>query len=65
VKVTVRVAVDETGRVVDAEMRDGDGSGLGFDEAALEAARKTTFFPATRDGIEGRMWTELSFEFVE
>jgi serine/threonine-protein kinase len=61
VTVRVRVLVDENGRVVDARIRDrGDPD---FDTAALEAARRTTFYPATRDDIPGRMWTELSFEF--
>jgi len=65
VRVRVRVLVDEEGRVVEATLREADGSGLGFDEIALEAARKTPFHPATRDEIPGRMWTELIFEFSE
>jgi serine/threonine-protein kinase len=66
-KVAIRVAVlvDETGQVTDAQVREGDKSGLGFEEAALEAARKARFFPATRDGIAGKMWTELLLEFGE
>lgn len=63
-RVRVRVLVDEDGRVVDAVLRDGDGSGLGFNEVALETARKTPFYPATRDEIPGKMWTELIFEFA-
>lgn len=62
--IRVRVLVDENGRVIEAKIREGDDSGLGFNEAALEAARKTSFFPATRDDIAGRMWTELIFEFL-
>lgn len=59
--VRVRVLVDENGRVVDVKVRnEGEPE---FDAAALDAARRTTFFPATRDDIPGRMWTELSFEF--
>ena len=65
VRVRVRVLVDEEGRVVQAELREADGSGLGFDEVALETARKTPYHPATRDEIPGRMWTELIFEFTE
>ena len=65
VRVRVRVLVDEEGRVVEATLREADGSGLGFDEIALETARKTPFHPATRDDIPGRMWTELIFEFSE
>lgn len=64
-RVRVRVLVDEEGRVVEAALREADGSGLGFDEIALETARKTPFHPATRDEIPGRMWTELIFEFSE
>jgi eukaryotic-like serine/threonine-protein kinase len=66
-KVSIRVAVlvDETGRVIEAQVREGDKSGLDFNEAALEAARRARFFPATRDGIAGRMWTELLFDFRE
>lgn len=60
-RVTVRVLVDENGRVVEAKIRDSGGPDL--DTAALDAARRTTFYPATRDDIPGRMWTELSFEF--
>jgi TonB family protein len=65
-KVTIRVGVlvDETGRVIDAQIREGDKSGLGFNEAALEAARKARFVHATRDGIAGKMWTELLLDFA-
>jgi protein TonB len=62
--IRVRVLVDETGRVIEARISEGDDSGLGFNEAAQEAALKTPFFPATRDDIPGRMWTELIFEFI-
>ncbi|HET9228468.1 MAG TPA: TonB family protein [Thermoanaerobaculia bacterium] len=64
-RVRVRVLVDEEGRVIEANLREGDGSGLGFNEVALETARKTPFHPGTRDDIPGRMWTELIFEFSE
>jgi outer membrane biosynthesis protein TonB len=51
--------------VIDARVREGDKSGLGFEEAALEAARKARYFPATRDGVEGQMWTDLVLVFEE
>jgi serine/threonine-protein kinase len=63
--VRVGVLVDEDGKVVDAALRERDSSGLGFNEAALEAARKTRFQAATRDELPGKMWTELIFEFAE
>jgi TonB family protein len=65
VSVRVGVLVDETGKVIDAQVRKGDKSGLGFDEAALEVARGARFFPATRDQIPGKMWTELLLDFSE
>ncbi|HKV11929.1 MAG TPA: TonB family protein [Thermoanaerobaculia bacterium] len=61
----VEVLVDENGQVIEARVRKEDSSGLGFNEAALEAARKARFFPATRDGIAGKMWADLYFEFAE
>jgi TonB family protein len=61
VTVRVRVLVDENGRTVEARIRDGGEPD--FDSAALEAARRTTFYAATRDDIPGKMWTELIFEF--
>ena len=66
-KVTIRLAVlvDENGQVIDARIREGDKSGLGFEEAALEAAKKARYFPATRDGVAGQMWTDLELVFEE
>jgi TonB family protein len=66
-KVSVRLAVlvDENGRVIDARVREGDKPGLGFDEAALEAARKARYFPATRGDVPGKMWTDLRIDFAE
>lgn len=63
--VSVEVLVDENGQVLGTRLRDGDKSGLGFNEIALDTARKTRFQPATRDEIPGKMWTELNFDFAE
>jgi TonB family protein len=65
VNVEVAVLVDETGKVLSAEVRTGGKSPPAFEEAALEAARRARFHPARRDGIPGKMWTELLFEFAE
>ena len=43
--------------------RDGGPAGRGFDEVAMAAAKQVRFQPATRDGLAGKMWTELYFEF--
>lgn len=47
-KVRVEVSVDEGGHVTGARLLAGLGYGL--DEAALEAARRASFEPATRCG---------------
>jgi serine/threonine-protein kinase len=65
VSIHIAVLVDETGAVVESRLREGDTSGLGFNEAALEAAKKAHYFPATRDGVAGKMWTDLMLEFSE
>jgi TonB family protein len=62
-EVVVRVLVDEHGRVQQAE-RVGEPAGLGFDEAAIEAARRTTYVPATKDGVHVKMWYTLKINFV-
>ncbi|HEX5760047.1 MAG TPA: energy transducer TonB, partial [Thermoanaerobaculia bacterium] len=60
--VSVRVLVDENGRVAQAE-RLGTKVGFGFDEAALEAARRVTFRPATKEGVRVKMWHTLRVDF--
>jgi TonB family protein len=66
-KPTVKVAVlvDENGNVAEVRVKEGDPSGLGFNEAARDAARRTRFLPATQDGVPGKAWTDLNFEFVD
>jgi TonB family protein len=63
VDVRLDLLVDEHGKVIDAWVREGDRDGLGFNEAALAAARKVPFQPATRNDVPGKMWTEMIFEF--
>jgi TonB family protein len=61
-QVDIKVLVDEKGRVLDAE-RIGAKAGFGFDEAALDAARRAVFQPATKEGIRVKMWTTLRVSF--
>ena len=63
VDVRLELLVDERGRVIDAVVREGGPAGLGFDEAALAAARKVPFQAGTRNGVPARMWTEMIFAF--
>ena len=60
--VTVRLLVDENGSVLEAE-RLGDESGYGFDEAAIQAARKSEWQPADKNGIPVKMWTTVRIAF--
>ncbi len=61
--VLMLVLVDENGQVVRAIVKQTDDPGLGFNEAARLAALRARFSPATRDGLAGKMWTELPFSF--
>jgi TonB family protein len=60
--VTVRVLVDEFGKPRSVELA-GPRAGVGFDAAALEAARQCEWVPASKDGIPASMWVRLTFEF--
>jgi TonB family protein len=62
-EVMMLVLVDENGRVARAIVKRTDDPGLGFNDAARRAALRARFDPAARDGIPGKMWTELPFSF--
>ncbi len=62
-EVVVSVLVDETGRVVDTRLDKRVPQEVGLNEAALEAARKARFRPATKNGVRVKMWTTISFPF--
>ncbi len=61
-QVDIKVLVDERGKVLDAE-RIGAKAGFGFDEAALDAAQRAQFQPATKEGVKVKMWTTLRVSF--
>jgi TonB family protein len=61
-RVDIKVLVDERGRVLDAELL-GAKAGFGFDESALDAARRALFQPATKDGVRVKMWQTLRVNF--
>jgi TonB family protein len=60
--VEVRVLVDEKGDVREAELA-GAKAGYGFDQAAIDAAKRATYRPATKDGVRVKMWTQLVVRF--
>lgn len=65
IDVRLDLLVDERGKVIEAVVREGDSSGLGFNETALAAARRLSFQPATRGDEPVKMWTEMIFQFSE
>jgi TonB family protein len=62
--VVVRVLVDENGKPIEVQLKDAKKVGLGFDEAALDAARRATYLPATKNGVRVKMWLDLNVKFV-
>src|SRR5690242_2155276 len=59
-RVTVKVVVDETGKVTSALALDGPAP---LRQAAEEAARQATFTPASEGGINTRMTGTLTYDF--
>ncbi len=62
-QVLLAVLVDESGHVIEVRVKQGDNSGLGFNEAAAAAARQARFLAATRNGVPVRSWSELMIDF--
>jgi TonB family protein len=59
-RVTVRVVIDENGKVTSAQATDGP---LPLREAAEAAARQATFQPTTKDGITVKVTGVLTYDF--
>ncbi|MGB3564616.1 MAG: TonB family protein [Thermoanaerobaculia bacterium] len=64
---TVRMSllVDEAGRVIETRLLEGVKQKVGINEAALAAAAKARFSPATKDGTRVRMWYEMVSRFEQ
>ena len=60
-RVVLCLTIDETGRLLNAEVL--EGAGFGFTEAALDAVRKSTYRPARRDGAAVLSRAVLSIRF--
>lgn len=60
--VVVSILVDENGNVAQTRPP-AVKAGFGFDEAAVEAVKRATFKPATKDGVPVKMWMDLSVVF--
>ncbi len=60
--VDVKVLIDERGRVLEAEQV-GIRAGYGFDESAVEVARRAVYNAATKEGVRVKMWTTIRISF--
>lgn len=62
--VRLKVFVSEQGQPLKVSVIEGVTGSYGFDEAAIEAANKSTYSPASRDGKPVRGWTpEIIYKF--
>lgn len=61
--VITTVLVSEKGEVLDVRILRGIGRPVGLDEAAEQAMRRSTFAPATKDGVRVRAWLTVPVEF--
>ncbi len=61
--VTLRLKIDETGQVIDAQSV-GEKAGFGFDREAIRVARKSTYTPALRGGepVAAEVTVSIRFE---
>ena len=60
--VQVRVLIDETGKVLKAEL-ESEPQKFGFDSEALKAVKRSQWNPATKNGVPVKMWKTLTVEF--
>jgi TonB family protein len=62
--VRLKVFVGEQGQALKVSVIEGVSGTFGFDEAAIDAANKSTYSPATRDGRPVKGWTaEIAYKF--
>lgn len=62
-KVRVKVLVDKQGKVRDALIEKGSGTKVGFEEAALEAAKQATWKPALLKDKPIPIWVSYEIKF--
>ena len=62
--VKLKIFVGEQGQPLKVSVVEGVPGALGFDEAAIDAANKSAYSPATRDGKPVKGWTsEIVYKF--
>lgn len=61
--VIISALISENGDVLETRVLRGDPRGIGFDEAALAAARASKFSPPMKDGKRVRTWLAYPYRF--
>jgi TonB family protein len=61
--VIISALISENGDVVEVRVLRGDPRGVGFDEAALAAAKASKFSPPMKDGQRVRTWLAYPYKF--
>ncbi|HKI86315.1 MAG TPA: TonB family protein [Thermoanaerobaculia bacterium] len=61
--VVLTLLVDENGNVAKVRLLRGVGEKVGINEAAIAAAKKARFKPASKDGVKVKMWFTLTVPF--
>jgi protein TonB len=61
--VVVQVLISEKGKVLEAKILRGVGKNVGIDEAALEAIKRSSFIPATLDGVKVKSHFTMTVPF--
>jgi TonB family protein len=60
----VRARVESDGHVSEARITSCDTKGVGFEEAALKAAKESVFTPASSNGINLPVWIVYPVQFI-
>ena len=61
--VIVSALVSETGKVLETKILRGVAQNVGINEAALDAVRRTTFKPATKNGVRVKSYKNITVPF--
>ena len=57
------VLVNENGNVVDVKVIRGVPQPVGLNEAAIQTMRRSSFSPATKDGVRVKSYVTVPIEF--
>jgi TonB family protein len=60
----VRARVESDGHISDAQITSCDVKGVGFEEAALKAAKESMFTPASSNGMNLPVWIVYPVQFI-